>query len=154
MVARMKDTLELIGLFAVVATLAALVYELRQTQDALRAQAYQARALDGTSTNFQYASNPAWRTLSAAAYEPGFDPASLSPEDRSALDHLMSITRIDLDNEHYQYQMGFLEESFYRSETEDWIRAAAPIWRRLGQIEPRADFKREVDRILTQNDEP
>jgi hypothetical protein len=41
-----KDIVELVGIFAVVATLIAVVVELRQTQSALLAATYQARAFD------------------------------------------------------------------------------------------------------------
>ena len=41
-----KETAELIGILAIVASLIALVMELRQTQSALSAQTYQARAID------------------------------------------------------------------------------------------------------------
>ena len=39
-----KDIVELVGIFALVATLIAVVVELRQTQSALLAATYQARA--------------------------------------------------------------------------------------------------------------
>ena len=41
-----RETVELVGILAIVASLIALVMELRQTQSALSAQTYQARAID------------------------------------------------------------------------------------------------------------
>jgi len=60
----------------------------------------------------------------------------------------MTITRIDLDNEHFQYQSGLLDPGFYHGETVIWIKHAAPIWRELGDMSPRPEFRAEVDRIL------
>jgi len=147
-IAKLKDLAEIIALVAVVGSLIAVVLELQQTQGALQAQAYQTRALDGISTNFEIAKDEGLARLSELIYSPDFDADSLSAEERRIVSHLLIITRIDLDNEHYQYQMGFLDQGFYKGETEPWIRRIAPIWRAFGQVEPRADFRREVDRIL------
>ena len=147
-IAKLKDLAEIIALVAVVGSLIAVVLELQQTQGALQAQAYQTRALDGISTNFEIAKDEGLARLSDLIYSPDFDADSLSAEERRIVTHLLIITRIDLDNEHYQYQMGFLDQGFYKGETEPWIRRIAPIWRAFGQVEPRADFRREVDRIL------
>ncbi len=146
-----KDIAEIVALVAVVGSLVAVAYELRQTRDALMAQAYQARAFDGIATNFEFARDRELDRIGALAKAPDFKPDQLTEEERRVLDRLYSITRIDLDNEHYQYQMGFLDPSFYHGETEQWIREAAPVWRALGQPEPREAFRREVDRILQGN---
>lgn len=61
---------------------------------------------------------------------------------------LMTIVRIDLDNEHFQYQNGLLDAGFYHGETVNWIKHAAPIWRGLGDMSLRPEFRAEVDRIL------
>jgi hypothetical protein len=57
--------------------------------------------------------------------------------------------RTDLDNEHYQYQNGFLDPDFYHTTTEPEIKAFAPHWRVFGILEPRQQFTEEVDRILS-----
>lgn len=85
-----RDWIELVALIAVVGSLFALVVELRQTQTAMRAQAYQVRA---------------------------FDLATLTPTERSRVNRLITTVRIDLDNEHFQYQSGFLDPGFYQGET-------------------------------------
>lgn len=145
-----RDTAELIALIAVVVSLMAVVYELRQTQIAMQAQTYQTRALDGISTNFEFAKDPAMTLLMERVYEAGFDVTTLTDEERVTVSRLLTITRIDLDNEHYQYQRGLLDAGFYKGETEPWLREVAPIWRAMGHIEPRPDFRAEVDRILSQ----
>ena len=143
-----KDLAELVALIAVVGSLAAVAIELRQTQGALQAQTYQARAFDGIAFNLELAKNEELARLEEFIYSPDFDPTQLSPKERRTVIHLLTITRIDLDNEHFQYQNGFLDPGFYHGETVEWIRVVAPIWRAFGLSEPRPEFRREVDRIL------
>jgi len=145
---RWKDRFELTALVAVVGSLIAVVIELRQTQTAMQAQAYQARAFNGIEWNMELAKDESLRSMQARLNSVDFDPATLSQSELSLAKHLMTITRIDLDNEHFQYQSGLLDPGFYHGETVNWIRQAAPIWRGLGGKSPRPDFRAEVDRIL------
>lgn len=145
---RWKDWFELIALVAVIGSLIAVVVELRQTQTAMQAQAYQARAFDGIEWNMELAKDESLRNMQARLDSSDFDPVTLSPAELSLAKRLMTIVRIDLDNEHFQYQSGLLDPGFYRGETVNWIKHAAPIWRELGDMSPRPEFKAEVDRIL------
>ena len=77
-----------------------------------------------------------------------FDPSVLNQSELALARRLMTIVRIDLDNEHFQYQSGLLDPGFYTGETVLWIKHAAPIWRSLGDLSPRPEFRAEVDRIL------
>jgi hypothetical protein len=149
-IAKWKDLAELVALVAVIGSLVAVAIELRQTQEALRAQAYQSRALDGIATNLALAQNEELARLSELIESPDIDPAELSLEERRKVSHLLTVIRIDLDNEHYQYQKGLLDPGFYHGESVEWIRAAAPVWRAFDHSEPRPDFRQEVDRILAE----
>ncbi len=147
-----REWFELIALVAVVGSLLAVVLELQQTQAALRAQAYQARAFDGIEWNFELAKDPVMRDMQDRFDDPDFDPNALSPSDWALARRLVTIVRIDLDNEHYQYQSGFLDASFYYGETVERIRNRAPIWRAMDIISPRAEFREEVDRIIAESE--
>ena len=147
-IARWKDRFELIALVAVIGSLIAVVVELRQTQTTMQAQAYQARAFNGIEWNMELAKDESLRSMQARLDSADFDPATLSQSELSLAKHLMTITRIDLDNEHFQYQSGLLDPGFYHGETVSWIKHAAPIWRELGEMSPRPEFRAEVDRIL------
>ena len=146
--AKWKDLAELVALVAVVGSLLAVAIELRQTQGALQAQAYQSRAFDGIATNLTLAQNDELSRLEELIYSPDIDPAELSPEERRKVSRILNVIRIDLDNEHYQYQKGLLDPGFYHGESVEWIRVAAPAWRAFGQAEPRSGFRQEVERIL------
>jgi len=147
-ISRWKDTAELIALVAVIGGLIAVVMELRQTQSALRAQAYQSRALDVIAAKQVSSANPELDLLIKKFYSNELDTESATPEERSRISSHFYVRRTDLDNEHYQFQNGFLDPDFYRTTTEREIKAYAPFWRALGIAEPRQQFTEEVDRIL------
>ena len=149
-IAKWKDLAELVALVAVVGSLLAVVIELRQTQGALQAQAYQSRAFDGIATNLALAQNDELARVEELIYSPDIDPAALSAEERRKVSRILNVIRIDLDNEHFQYEKGFLDPGFYHGESVEWIRVAAPVWRAFGQVEPRPDFREEVERILAE----
>ena len=108
-----REWLELIALITVVASLLALIFELRQTQVSLRSQAYQARAFDGIAWNMELAKDASLRDMQDRFGDADFDAASLGPSEWAIAYRLITTVRIDLDNEHYQYHAGFLDESFY-----------------------------------------
>ena len=143
-----KETAELLALVAVIGGLIAVVMELRQTQSALRAQAYQTRALDVISAMRFNSANPELSLLIQKVYSNELDFESATPEEMSQIISHFYIKRTDVDNEHYQFQNGFLDPDFYRTTTEREIKAFAPFWRALGVNEPRQQFTEEVDRIL------
>ena len=143
-----KDSAELIALVAVIGSLIAVVYELRQTQVALRAQTYQERAFDAIDLHLTVAANP---DLTPEGFYSGeIDIDQLSPDERESVVSLYTAMMIDLDNEHYQYEIGFLDEEFFRNDTTQGILLFAPTWRRLGMSEARQAFRDEVDRILAE----
>jgi hypothetical protein len=143
-----KDVAELVALIAVIGGLAAVVIELRQTQSALGAQAYQARALDVISTMRELSANPEYAILVSDYLGGDLTIDTASREELSQLRSYFYLRRTDLDNEHYQYQHGFLDPDFYESTTKREIKAFAPHWRAFGIPEPRRRFSEEVDRIL------
>ncbi len=138
-----KDIAELVALVAVVASLIAVVVELRQTQAALQAQTYQARAFDAIGFWLDMAQD-----LELERLPTDVDPRSLTEEEFKRAQRLYTAIRIDLDNEYYQYRNGFLDSGFYLGSTVLEIKTAAPVWRKLGVVEPGVEFTAEVDRIL------
>jgi hypothetical protein len=144
-----KDVAEIIALLAVVASLVVVVVELRQTQVALGAQAYQARSFQAYDHHLFMAERPELDALLRSSRADDFDFSSLSASQKSALLRLYYAARADFDNEHYQFQEGFLAESFYLAVTARDIKTYAPTWRALGIESLRPEFKIEVDRILS-----
>jgi hypothetical protein len=143
-----KEITEIAALVAVIASLVVIAMELRQTQDSLSAQAYQARAFQAYDFQLYMAERPEFDELFGKSEAPDFDVEDLSSSDRKTLLRLYAALRLDLDNEHYQYQMGFLDEGFYLATTARDVKTYAPIWRNLGMSSGRPEFMDEVDRIL------
>jgi hypothetical protein len=143
-----KEFAELVALIAVVGGLVAVVIELRQTQSALSAQAYQTRALDVIYTIHESSANPEQAVLRSQYLDGDLTVDAASPEELVQLRNYFYMRRTDLDNEHYQYQNGFLDPDFYETTTKREIKAYAPHWRAFGIPEPRQQFSEEVDRIL------
>ncbi len=146
-----KDAAELIALIAVVGSLIAVAIELRQTQAALQAQTYQDRAFDAIEWHMDIANDS--RLIVARLQQDDFDPAKLTPAEHEAAKHILHSLKIDADNEHYQYQRGFLDADFYYGDTVDTIKMFGPVWRKFGLSEGRQEFRVEVDRILSQTSE-
>ena len=141
-----KDIAELIALVAIVGSLIAVVIELQQTQAALQAQTYQDRAFDAIDWHMDVAINPQLGIV----FDDDIDPANLTPTEHTILLNLMYTTMIDADNEHYQYQRGFIDDEFYYGDTTQTIAILGPVWRKFGIREPRPVFRDEVDRILSE----
>lgn len=145
-VQKLKDIAELIALVAVVGSLVAVAIELRQTQDALQAQTYQDRAFDAIEWHFDVANNPQLSII----FREDVDLENLTPTEYTVAFNMAIASMIDLDNEYYQYQQGFLDQEFYYGDTVGGIARMAPIWRKFGLRESRSDFRAEVDRILAE----
>ena len=146
--------MEIIGIAAIVASLIALTLELRQTQLALSATTYQARALDSIADNrYVIESNyllPLLIKTDSGSNSDAID--ELSEIDRTRLRIYLRAEMTDLDNEHYQYVNGFLDESFFEDVTVRGIRRQAPLWRAIGSTEPRREFREFVDSVLEESD--
>lgn len=144
-----KDIVEILALLTVVASLLVVVIELRQTQVALQSQAYQARSFQSFDHHIDMMDKPELDALFRESWSSDFRLEKLSSVERQKLERLYMALRADYDNEHYQYQQGFLDPDFYLATTARDIKTFAPVWRTLGIDDSRALFHAEVDRILS-----
>ncbi len=132
-ISKWKDLAEIIALVAVIGSLVAVAVELRQTQAALQAQAYPSRAFDGIAQNLAFSQDEALARLAELIVSSEIEPTQLDPVERRKALYILTILRIDLDNEHYQFEKGLLDPGFYYGETVEAIRALSPIWRLFGR---------------------
>ena len=145
------DIGQMVSIFANLGVLAGIVFlavEVHQTQIAMQSQAYQARALDAIYWDYELAKDKQIRKIAYQLETGEIDLSTLSSEERQVALYLVDAAKVDVDNEHYQYENGFLDPGFYNGVTVPSIRKRAPIWRDLGLTEGRPAFRREVDRIL------
>jgi hypothetical protein len=147
-----RETVELIGILAIVASLIALVMELRQTQSAMLSETYQARAIDAIGelldvADSEYLAPILTKTNLGADFEA---VANLSAVDHLRLYQYLRARMIDWDNEHYQYQNGFMDADFFAATTTKSVKEWAPRWRAVGLTEGREEFRMYVDHVLAE----
>jgi len=142
------QTITILANVGVIAGIVFLGVELRQTQRSMQAQAYQARAFDGIAWDFEVLRDENLRRVDYGLTYGDLAPSSLTEDDYQIAFYLLDTVKIDVDNEHYQFQNGFLDPAFYNNVTVPMITLYAPFWRALGIREPRPEFRQEVDRIL------
>ena len=103
-----KDFAEFVGIAAIVASLGTVAFQLQQTQAALNASTYQARAFDAIA-EAQYVADSDYLLPILVMTQDGEDAeaiAALNGPDRARLRHFLRARMIDWDNEFYQYQNG------------------------------------------------
>ena len=146
-----KDVAETIGIAAILVSLIIIVIELRQTQSALIASTYQSRALDAVGVEGAKADSEVLGPLLARVDMD--DPESLARLNELERFRLRSyfVSRlIDLDNEYYQYQKGYLDDEYFEYWFKDQLKRNARAWRNIGLTERRPSFKQFVDELLAE----
>ncbi len=109
--AKLHDWLQVIGMFAVVASLIFVGMEMRQTQKISMSQTYQSRTTTTVEWNSAFAANPAALSGYRKAREGNED--EITPAEYDALLRTMSGMYFLYDNAHYQYQAGFVSDEFW-----------------------------------------
>ena len=161
---------EFIGAIAVVATLFYLALQVRHSRESTDAntraleesrslalaQTYQARASIRINQLFLEADSEYVTPIMDRLYAAGW------PENRQAVEALSSLegrrmrawitaSQRQLDNYHFQYQQGLLDEEYWESVIVRAIRQLAPGWGEISDTPFRPSFRREVDRILAED---
>jgi hypothetical protein len=147
-----REAAELIGIIAIVASLLALLMELKQTQSASSAETYQTRAIDAIDELLVVADSEYLAPILAKTnYGSDSDAvATLNTVDHLRLHSYLRARMIDWDNEHYQYQNGFLSADFFEATTAKSIAIWAPRWRAIGLEEGRKEYREYVDKLLNE----
>ena len=152
---KLREWLEIIGIFGVIASLIFVGLEMRQSQKIALSAAYQARSDSSMVIRMAAVESETLQSANGKLREgKGFE--DLSPEELSAVIDLMAGNMIYLENMHYQYVNGFISEEHWetnRAELRQLLGRNAG-WRRR-QIESCrffresfcAEIKAAVDRI-------
>ena len=110
---KLKDWMEIIGIFALVASLVFVGLQMRQTQKISLSQAYQSRTSAAAEWNSTFASNAAALAAMRKGAEGHID--DITPAEHDALYRQLVGVVYLYDNAHYQYHEGFVSESFWQS---------------------------------------
>jgi len=118
---KLKDWIEVVGIFALVASLVFVGMQMKQTQEIAIAQQYQERAIYGAEHVGSYAENENLLRATVNDIEGAFESGELGDSlvddyetfgaEYVALSVIMaSKGLVTLDNYYFQYQQGFMEE--------------------------------------------
>jgi hypothetical protein len=108
---KLHDWMQVVGIFAVVASLLFVGLEMRQSHEISLSQAYQSRVASVVEWNSAFAANPA----ALSAYRKSADGAAdeITTEEHEALrSTLLGLFHL-FDNAHIQYEKGFVSEEFW-----------------------------------------
>lgn len=108
---KLNDWMQVIGIFAVVASLIFVGLQMRQAQEISMSDAYQVRAAATVEWTSAFAANAAALSAYRKATEGAVD--AITPEESDALRYTMLGVFYLFDNAHYQYQSGFLSDDFW-----------------------------------------
>jgi hypothetical protein len=158
-----------VGAFAVVATLLFLAVQVKHSKESVDANTKaleESRRLAQAQT-YQARVNTRIGQLQLEAESDYIAPLLDKleglgwPENRDAFDALTSLEQRRLkawliagqrqmDNYHYQYEQGFIEEEYWENVIVPGIRMAAQTWDLIAHTGFRPRFKATVDRILAE----
>jgi hypothetical protein len=146
--AKLNDWAQVVGIFALVASLVFVGLQMKQTQEIALAAAYQDRATSSIDRLVAEASSP--ENTSARAKARRGDFASISPEERQSRELFFAAYIVMVENHHYQYEAGFLpEEHWARNLDEMRCAFSAPLYRELIKSWIfRASFQAVLDEVL------
>jgi len=108
---KLNDWMQVVGIFAVVASLIFVGLQMRQTQKISLSQAYQSRTAAAAEWNSALAANP--KALSAYRKSASGVSDDITTEEYDALRRSLIGVIYLYDNAHYQYQQGFVSEGFW-----------------------------------------
>ena len=138
---KLRDWLEVIGLFSVVASLIFVGLQMRQTQKIALANHYEERA----DVQFGQLESNMENGYSILAFEPG-SPVNvftkMTSEDINYAYNLTLHFLYSLDNNHFQYEAGFLPEEHWRGQ----VLGARALYSRCDARWIWANYRRENSR--------
>ena len=150
---KLHDWLQIIGLFAVVASLVFVGLEMRQAQKISMSQTYQSRTAAVVEWQTAFAANPV--ALSAYRKAMNGNDDEIAAAEQDALHRTLMGLYYLYDNAHYQYQEGFVSAEFWASTRKSLYRvmetpAVNEIFSEFSGRAGRPEFRSLVQEISAQ----
>ena len=145
---RLNDWLQVVGLFGVIGSLIFVGLQLRQTQAIALSERYENRSAATINTNVGVMSSP--EALSGVAKIYRNESDELTMPEAVALEQLIGSLLTMLENNHLQFQQGFLSnEHWQRNLRELHCTLTVPLFREIAtDWEFRDSFKNIISRVL------
>ena len=142
---KLNEWMQVVGIFALVASLIFVGLQMKQAQEIALSAAYQARAASSIDIDVASASSPEFTSGTAKLLRGEVE--KISPSELVALEYFLGATFLRYENHHYQYELGFLpEEHWSRNISEMECYLSTPMYREmLDDWEFRDSFQRIVD---------
>jgi hypothetical protein len=147
---KLNDWLKILGMFGVVGSLVFVGIQLKQAQDIAVASTYADRAAITVEFNSGVIGTPQWFSANAKIYSGLRD--QLTAEEWIALETQTGTLLSIMENNHYQYETGFLTETQW-SQVVDELKCALsePAIRNFAQgFHTRHSFKAVLEELIEQ----
>ena len=109
--AKLHDWIQIIGIFALVASLIFVGFQIRQTQAIAESEAYQARAATSVELSAMQASSPEF-TSGMAKLRAGNDD-ELTAQEKVSLEYFFGAEMTVYENHHFQFETGYLPKEHW-----------------------------------------
>ena len=114
--AKLNDWIQIVGIFALVASLIFVGFQIRQTQEIAESEAYHNRAAAAVELQAMQASSPDFMSAIAKLYA-GND-GELTAQEKMTAEFFFGAEIMMIENVHFQFEAGYLPE-------DDWERSRA-----------------------------
>lgn len=145
---KINDWLQLVATFGVIASLLFVGLQMRQTQEIALANTYSARAAIAVQAHSNSIGSPQHHSARAKMYSGLRD--RLTAEEYVALEHDLIANLTMIENNFFQYEMGFLPEKHWRKNLADldcWM--SEPVFVSLGEEwATHEDFRLVIDAAI------
>lgn len=149
-----NDWLQVIGIFGVLGGLILVAIELRQTNAAIRASAYQFRAESSTNWDVAIGESPERASMILKYLDGGRE--ALNREEDLRYGSLLRAAFKRQESEYYQYELGLLDDVWYETTFRHHMELWVPRWRDWGELEndayiaevARPSFWAEIQRFV------
>ena len=127
---KLNDWLQVVGMFGVIASLIFVGLQMKQAHQIALSEIYQSRSDASTSMSMSTVSSP--ELLSALSKSYGGRADELTMPEAVAFEHYLGATITMFENNHRQYELGFLtDEHWQRSLAEIRCTLAPPLQRQM-----------------------
>ena len=109
--AKLNDWMQILGMFAIVASLIFVGLQLQQTQHIAEAEAYQARAATSIELSAMAASSPEFTSGTAKLYAGNVD--ELTAQEKVSLEYFFGAEMTVYENQHFQFEAGYLPKDHW-----------------------------------------
>ncbi len=148
--AKLNDWMQVIGIFAVVASLVFVGLQMRQDQEIAKATLYQMRSDSGRELGMVVLENPEIRDVIFRAAANGTQ--GLSPNEIWLLDFNCQTILGHFENSHHLFQLGFLSTEQWTADRQQLHQILNSICRQSWTARQRSTFRssfvEEIDAIL------